>query len=330
MPAGIEEFDIGFTTENTWHMHDNYTVTGAAITLDQVFDTFDFSIAPQPVYLADGTEVPGKAALVRTGGRADEVGPIPLSVMGASYVNHDYRSYFGRLHSALTSYGVTVVTVGSLGNGRKGFMSVELPEGYGDLDFPGWSKVHNVLNFGDSVDGSTTTTAAQAMNIVVCCNTFAAYLIGAPRLWRIAHRKNAADKVEQAIANLDMAMEQTKAIRDAVERLCNDPFTEADFAELLAHDDMMPAPDLEASSTLITRHNNIVDSVWSRYHGSDIDGIRTTKMGALMAIQGWEQHVRQVNGADKDNRTARNLRRTVFGEKTDTYTEVAAKVLVGI
>jgi hypothetical protein len=65
-----------------------------------------------------------------------------------------------------------------------------------------------------------------------------------------------------------------------------------------------------------------------RYFAADIDGIRATKMGALMAIQGYEQHVAQVNkGAD---RSGRNLAQTVFGEKTAPLSVAASALLVGV
>lgn len=331
MSAGIETYDVGFTIDESWHRHPNYTVTGAAITSDNVFDTFDFAIAPQPIYTvgSDGTPVwfNGKNALVREGGRAAGAGPLPLSAMGPNYVAHSYRDYFARLHALLTGEGATVETVGTLGNGAKAFMSVRLPAGYDTLDFPGWSETHSVMNFGDSVDGSSATRAVQSMNVVVCKNTFAAHLMGVPSLWSVRHTTNAKAELDRHLAAFASAIEQTTAIRAAVDRLCNAPFPEADFRELLTAPDMVgdpAAPGITARQR--TGRTNRIADVMTRYRGDDIAGVRSTRWGALMAVQGWEQHTKTLRGEVTD-RTSRNLDRVVFGS-ADRLTETASRRLL--
>ena len=78
-----------------------------------------------------------------------------------------------------------------------------------------------------------------------------------------------------------------------------------------------------------TRWANTRRTLNKRFHeDQDISGVRSTKWGALMAVQAWEQKDKSVKGVNSSiERDRRHQANVMFGKLP--MTEKAAKILVG-
>ena len=81
----------------------------------------------------------------------------------------------------------------------------------------------------------------------------------------------------------------------------------------MTKDLLPPRPeDTEDTSKALTQWDNKFEAIVARYRGDDLDGfIRETKWGALMAIQGYEQHVQRGKGRSTQGKHVDQL---VFGD----------------
>lgn len=318
MPAGICELDRGYLTAEAWHRDPRYVVTGEFITLAQVEDTFNYDLVLVPAQaMVNGELVESSAhsCVART-----NPGHI-LSTMSPKYGLNQPKSYFVAIAEAVLKAGFTIETVGTLGNGAKAFLSARLPADF-DFDFDGYSVGHGVTNFGDSCDGTSQARGSHAMDLVVCQNTFNAYILGVPSLFKVKHTANSEGVIDETLRRLDQSLQTTVQIKAAVERLTNEAFVEAEFRALVAHDALLGARPEDPGKGQ-TQYDNRFAEIIKRYHADDIEPIRETRMGALMAIQGYEQHVRPIRkGA---SRVGRTLDEVVFsGQK---MAETASKIM---
>lgn len=195
---------------------------------------------------------------------------------------------------------------------RKAATSIKLN---GEFELKGYSKVEPYINVGTSHDGSSSFIAAMAHRIVVCANTFQANLLSKPKVWSVRHTRNGDIYAGEAIKVVEDALKLQVEIRNAVEKLINEPFTEADFDKLAddifrhGHGGNRPIPSESEDSRARSIYENFRLGIDGRYRGADIAPVQDTKWGALMAVQGYEQHV--ANGT-KD-RQGRHLDRLYFG-----------------
>ena len=336
MSHNIETFDSGFLTDRAWHNHPSYVVTGEVITADQVQSVAFTPITPMiSATFPDGTvvdDVDNLQVFYRPVVMGDGTTHYhKLSHMSGTYTGLSYEETFGAIAQVMIDNDIPIKTVGTLQNGGKMFLLAHIP-GL-DLEFPGWSDTQQWLNFGDSLNGTSLLRATQSMHAVVCGNTFAAYILGADPLFKIRHTKNAQAVANSALQSLDASIKLSKDIQAAVEQLCNDPFSEADFLGLLRHDDICgERPDVgkDGRTTGQTHYDNVFDAMVDRYHEDDIEGIRETKFGALMAIQGYEQHVGRANKSTSNptgSKDVQHLDKLMF--KGQALTEAASKILVG-
>lgn len=324
MGHGIKTLDRGVLYENAWHRHPQYTVTGQPVTAEEIADVFDFEIEARPVYILDAegepVEVPGRFAQVRTD--AD----LPLSIMSGSYAPPDYRERFAQVHRVLTGEGAEFEchTAGTLHNGAKAFMSFRLPDEC-SFDLGGTEVVHSYLNVGDSSDGSSAFRGTNTLARVVCANTFSAYLVGAPSLWSIRHTSNSGELVDDLLKTLHNSITAATTAAKGIDRLMEEIWTEAQFVEMIKDERILnwEARDAKAADgKSTTRVDNTFDAMMTRYHADDIADIRETKFGALMAVQGYEQHVKSTRGMTKE---IRHLDNVLF--KTQKVTTAAAELM---
>jgi len=132
--------------------------------------------------------------------------------------------------------------------------------------------------------------------------------LGVKSTWSIKHTRNASSYLEWAIDSFVEAAQTQQHIDAQVEQLINDVYTQQDF-RFLTSDILGERPEDEGRSQ--TSYDKVFDSISSRYWSDDLDGgVRETKWGALMAVQGYEQHVQQVRGGTKEGR---HLDRLLFG-----------------
>lgn len=220
-----------------------------------------------------------------------------------------------------TGVPVEVVSAGTLDGGRRAYCTMEIGN---PIDVAGYSKIEKFFTIADAHDGTSVAKGVSTAGAVVCNNTFQAYVIGAPKAWAIGHTRNAEAYLDDAVKAFTEALEQQFLIDEAVERLLNETYYESQFQRELLPQLIGTRPEEEgrARTNWIKTHDLMTD----RYWGDDLaGGARSTKWGALMAVQGYEQHEQPVRGKTSSAQ-ARHLDRLFFGNQP--LTTKAAQILV--
>jgi len=223
-----------------------------------------------------------------------------------------------------TGLATGVVSMGTLNHGGRAYVTLEMGE---TIDIPGYSLIKLYFSLTDSHDGRISASGRGTMEAIVCENTFSANTVGVPALWSIRHTKNAEQYIQQAVAGFIASALQQKEIAAAVDQLINSVYTEADFYRLTKY--LFPYPLWETSDAsrmkgarTICKRNR--EGLEARYWGSDIESCRDTRWGALMAVQGFDQH--EIRLPKKTDRKARHLDRVLFG-KADLTQRASARLL---
>ena len=198
-----------------------------------------------------------------------------------------------------------VASKGTLNHGRKAYVTLEMGE---PMDIEGYSKIHKYFTLTDAHDGTIAASGRPTLGVVVCANTFAAYILGVKASWSVKHTRNASSYLEWAIDSFVEAAKLQQHLDAQVERLINESYAVGDFSQLTGNL-LGTRPEDEGRSQ--TSWDKTFSNIIARYWHDDLDGgIRETKWGALMAVQGYEQHVQQVRGGSKEGR---HLDRLLFG-----------------
>lgn len=212
-----------------------------------------------------------------------------------------------------------VVSAGTLNHGSKAYVTLEFGE---PIDIPGYSRVNRWFTLTDAHDGSVAASGRSTVGVVVCANTFQAYVLGVPSAWSIRHTKNAELYIAEALAAFMSSAMQQRDIERAVDQLINSAYEYTDFAMLV--NQIVPirgdASDREREGREAVRHK-----IHERYWGGDLDSCRDTKWGALMAVQAYEQHESKTMQNSRTARQARHIERLAFGKLN--MANKAAKIL---
>ena len=209
-----------------------------------------------------------------------------------------------------------ILSAGTLRDRRLAFVSVGLPD---DDALDGMVAKGSALNLGTSHDGSCALIGCLAPYIVVCGNTFRASLLGtAPQEVKVKHT-SAIEDLSEAREILRAMISANDATDIAIQRLLNTPYPVNTFYNDL-QDTVLPAvytapDDGKGWTGQHTRMQNRLDEVWECFYGDGVPAtVRGTAWGALMGIQGWEQHhrgLRTTEGKTARNRAAVAIQRTV-------------------
>lgn len=266
MGHGIQQNDRGVLAKQAWHRHPNFKVLGRKLKLTDLSEAFGWDAEEAPVYVKVGGKyvlVEGKKGIVRSD--TSEA----LAVVGQNYHANQYGETFEAIAQVGIDNGCDLLTAGTLGNGRKAFLSMQLPAGT-EFEFDGWSVAKPMLNFGDSYDGTSTLRGTNVVGAVVCQNTFNANILGVPAIFKIRHSSGAKVVIAQTLARLDESIKQAVEIKAAVERLTNEAFTESAFEELLASNGMLKArPDDEG----------FAQTMWDKRHDGDHGPLPSRRRG---------------------------------------------------
>ena len=212
-------------------------------------------------------------------------------------------------------FSAGVASKGTLNHGRKAYVTLEMGE---PLKIEGYSDIHKYFTLTDAHDGTIAASGRPTIGVVVCANTFSAYVLGVKASWSIKHTRHATSYLQWAIDSFVEAARLQQHLDDQVERLINESYAFTGLTKNLLGE----RPEDEGRSQ--TSWDKTFDSITARYFHDDLDGgVRETKWGALMAVQGYEQHVQQVRGGSKEGR---HLDRLLFG--TMPLTDRAARQLV--
>jgi phage/plasmid-like protein (TIGR03299 family) len=231
MPSGIEEHDrIAFTGDTPWHglgVEVTRPMTSAeALTVANL----DWSVSLRPVYFHERMEThkEGCAVFQDPAGECNcgYVAPpfimdpehfvvvrndtlLPLHVSGSRYAPIQNRHAFECLDGIVGEQAAMYHTVGSLYNGRKVWMLVQLP---GYITVKG-DDVGKFLLLANAHDGSMCLTLKMTPVRVVCANTLAAALSNdGSTYWRLRHTLSLPTKIEAAREALGIASQRFEKV----------------------------------------------------------------------------------------------------------------------
>lgn len=315
MSAEIYDNDLAVYARQAWHQKG--TVIGQPLD----WNTYRQHVAwPQvsrmPLYVPAGlfgnfVPIEGRDAIVNQDGDVLNVGITGRrAVIQYDHMDDAVEAMLG------TGLATGVVSAGTLGHGAKAYVTLEFGE---PIDIPGYSQVNRWFTLADAHDGSIAASGRSTIGVVVCANTFQSNLIGTPAAWSIRHTANAEAYIAQAVAAFISAAMEQRNIERAVEQLINESYVESEFMSLTRR--LMPMPNDDRGRTKVMKRRS---SLFQRYNQHDLHGIRDTKWGALMAVQGWEQHEAPVNTGT--SRQGRHIDRLISGKMP--LSEKASKLLL--
>lgn len=252
----------------------------------------DWNVNRQPIFLASGSVVPDYYAMVR------DVDSMSLGVVGSRYTEIQNRDAIMVLESACQRHGVTIETLGALGNGSQVFALARLPVDTKVLD---GDDVRGYFLLKWAHDGSASLDAFGTPIRVVCQNTLSMALSnGKAQIIKLRHTASAPERLEQAdklVATMIDAMQQTGKTFTAMAQQRMTAQQVLAFVE-----SVFPTPkDNKVSTNLQNRRDAVLDLVKVGM-GAEMAGARrdgsTTVWGAYNAVTEYVDHVR--TGASKN------------------------------
>ena len=233
----------------------------------------------------------------------------------------------------------SIESVGTYDNGGVGYVSLKFKD---EIIIPGWSKVESMFNIGNGHDKHVPLIATQSATAVVCANTFKWNILDKNAIFKFKKMGDPQGMMQEAVEELCKGYERHKEYTAQIERMANQDFLDEQWEKLVV-DLIGPAPLWERAITDVvvgkapsmqsyrnqqTRWANTRRALDKRFHeDQDIRGVRSTKWGALMAVQAWEQKDKSLKGITSSReRTRRHQANVMFGKLP--MTEKAAKILV--
>lgn len=215
-------FESGFfVREAAWHGLGT-VVSEAPTTADALrLAGLDWHVALEPMFLADGTLVPVRRAVVRDSDRSI------LGDVSESYVPAQPQQALDFM-DALLGEGLKLSTAGSLRGGSRIWLMSEAPT-VDILDDP----VQPFLGITTSFDGSSSTTIYNTVVRTVCENTLDMGLAGASRTWKARHTSTIADRVKEAQRTLKLAGDYVDAIAEKAGRYAATKISAEEFKRIV-------------------------------------------------------------------------------------------------
>lgn len=285
-------------------------------TWEDIRDAAGFYAAEKrPLFLADGTRVPDRMAVVRT-----DTGAY-LGTVGEGYE----VLQFSQLAEAgvYAAGGVEALwhTAGTLGEaGARGWLLGELPHPMRVLGDRSETRKYVLLT--SAHDGTGAAVLMNCATRVVCRNTLGTALREADGArWSIRHTRSAGERLKsaaEAFRRMSQHYAQFEQLANAMVRL---RFSEAQHAALI--DTLLPVPDDGGRHPRLVRARDSVRALYETFEGHE--GLVGTAWGAFQAWTEFVDH-RRYEPTDDRARFGRHLDAQTFGAGAD----LKARALTGI
>lgn len=323
MAHGIMANDRGYVIEATWHGLANYEVI-PNIGADEVAEILGWDWRRLPVYFTMRDEQTGEFILDDDGNtklfeipnKKVFVNSLTMSAPGLHSDGYtcNQPDMFVDIAEVLIKHGFTIASVGTIQDSAKWFLSAQMPHEF-TFELNGKEMILSMINIGDSIDGKSRLLGANAQHRIVCANTYKANLLGVPHAFAIKHTANGALEASALARNLEAALTAQKTINETVERLIETSLTEAEFVKITKAV-MGDRPTEEGRGR--TMWDNQFDAIIKNsYQDANLDGIRETAFGAIMAGQFYDQHLSIVRGSKgkSADRKERTIERVIFTDQ---------------
>lgn len=224
-----------------------------------------------------------------------------LGEVGGGYQIIQNEQHAGLLNALVDESGAHFDTAGAIDNGRRVFISMELP---GHIMVGGVDQVKNYIAAVNSHDGGMAFTLMVTPVRPVCKNTLISAFQNASHMFRVRHTSGAEAALRtQARQALDMTFNFLDGFQVEAEQMINTTLTQSRFEEIIAKEF---GPQEDAAPAAITRAEKKVDKLNELFADAMTqDGIRETAWAGYNAIIEWVDHFSPTRGDDRDTSRAR-------------------------
>lgn len=235
----------------------------------------------EPLYLADGTQIKGNAAVVRN----DNNGV--LGCVGKDYMIVQNKQAFNFFDDVLADGKAQLISAGSLKGGKRVFINARMADCF-KVKHDDWEKR---LTLSTSHDGTASVKISLYAMRIICSNG----LIGIENHTeiRVKHVKSAADKMAEAQRAIREATHHYNHIQEQLAVLAETEVTPAQFEKYL--DILLPVKN--DSKRTITMRDTITDIYMNK--GIGLADHRNTAYGALNAVLEFTDHHRSSRKSDE-------------------------------
>ena len=273
MPALVES--MFYVRQTPWHGLGT-RVEDAPTSKDAIrLAGLDWTVDPKPIFDADGDEIPGYVANVRSSDNSI------LGIVSDRYsIVQNFEAF--EFTDALVADGLTYETAGSLRNGKCIWLLGKLPE-TSVLD----DKVEPYICFTNAHDGTGSVRVCLTPIRVVCNNTLNLALNTAKRSWSTKHVGDTTGKLAEAQETLGLASKYMTALESEADRLTKIKVSDEEVEAMLDAIYLVKDTDSDMRKAKIRR---LKDNFFTCIEADDIKKYRGTAYGVINAVTDFVGH----------------------------------------
>lgn len=334
MAHNIEVFAdaAAFFSARTPAWHGLGTVTDGALTAEDALKTahlasWNLRMVPDVALVEDNfVPVDGFSRVIRdnpfTPGKIDVLGHV-----SDSYGLVTNESAFAFLDAFRDLGGAKFETAGSINNGRRVFVTMQMPE---ETNVAGGDKIQMYTLITTSHDGTAPVEALITPVRVVCQNTLNVALRNHVRKVKVRHTAKVNERLAEAARILGAVGEYEAAFVAACDRLAAKTMASQDVEDFLSA--MFPIKDEPGvAQQVITRAVNKREEVKAliQFSPNIDDSLRNTAYGVWQGYTEWKDWASPAKGPEGQKQTRRAIRNNLDDAGSEATTK-AFGVLVGI
>jgi phage/plasmid-like protein (TIGR03299 family) len=299
---------MAYQGQTPWHKLGTRT-NGITSVEDAIkIGNLDWTVELRPMFLSSGAQVPNRSAVVRP------IDSAILGTVGDRYTPIQNNEGFAILSDACSQHGVTIETVGALGQGERVFMLAKLPTIISVV--PG-DDIRGYFLVSMAHDGTGSFFARPTPIRVVCQNTLnAAVSQGIPDVLKLRHTASAPQRIAEAQRLVTQMIAAMQATGDTFATLASKRLNREQLRLYIEH--VFPTPKDAKVSTNLRNKREAIERLAFWGVGADLAGAdprngSTTLWGAYNAVTEYFDHVRPA----KSSNPAEANESAIFGSGAD-------------
>ena len=283
-------YEFAYVGESPWHSLGHRL--NQVATREEIMKAagLEWTVFSEPLFLSDGTPVPGWKANVRSDTRAQ------LGVVSADYKVFQNGEGIQFLETVVGVAEAMYHTAGSIRHGRKVFACAKLPQ---MIVVTPKDVVEQYLLMVNNHDGDGGLHLRFSPVRVVCANTLAAALRGAGAYqYSIRHVGDLDTEVKAAQQALGVGRRYFEAAGATYQALSARQITGQMFQQFVEGFLPLPTSDVDSAEAAQRERERIlaarvkVGVLYESGLGTDLPGVRGTAWGAVNAAIEWTERVR--------------------------------------
>lgn len=239
----------------------------------------DWNVSKKPIFLGDGTKIPGKFATVR------ESDNKPFGIVGSRYNVIQNQDGFDYLSDLVDDGEIEIETAISLYEGKVVTIVAKRPEHV----LVAGEEVEEWLVFTNPHDGSGAAKVFFTPIRIVCANTQNYALSSVKNYYNIRHSGDVIGKLNDARVAINMSFQYTQDVKNLGEELATRKITGKGFMSFL--DRLVPVPNKEKHPRAHRNAENRRSNIGRIFkYSENLENIRFTKWGALQSVVEYTNH----------------------------------------